>query len=51
MTWGVVVDVPAPVELYDALHTELLTRTGSAVHGLVAHVARGTVTGGPLGLS
>ncbi len=42
MTWGVTVDVPAPVEFYDALHAALLESTGSAVEGLLVHVARPT---------
>ncbi len=45
MTWGVTVDVPAPVDLYDALHAALLERTGSAVAGLLVHVARATGDG------
>ncbi|RFU20047.1 hypothetical protein [Geodermatophilus marinus] len=40
MTWGLVVDVPAPVEVYDAVHAELLRRTGGAVDGLLVHLAR-----------
>jgi hypothetical protein len=45
MTWGVTIDVPAPVELYDALHARLLERTGGAVDGLLLHLARATGTG------
>ena len=45
MTWGVTVDVAAPVELYDAIHAALLERTGSSVEGLLVHVARETTTG------
>ena len=45
MTWGVTVDVPASVDLYDALHATLLRRTGSAVEGLLVHVARATDDG------
>ena len=45
MTWGVTVDVAAPVELYDALHAALLERTGSAVEGLLVHLARETDDG------
>jgi hypothetical protein len=45
MTWGVTVDVPASVELYDALHAALLERTGSRVDGLLVHVARATGEG------
>jgi hypothetical protein len=42
MTWGVVVDVPAPIAVYDAVHAELLRRTGGAVEGLLVHLARPT---------
>lgn len=45
MTWGVTVDVPAPADLYDALHAILLRRTGCAVEGLLVHVARATDDG------
>ncbi|MFW3170227.1 hypothetical protein [Geodermatophilus sp. CPCC 206100] len=45
MTWGVVIDVPAPVEVYDAVHAALLERTGGAVDGLLVHVARATAAG------
>lgn len=40
MTWGVVVTVPGPVELYDAIHRELLRTTRGAVEGLLLHVGR-----------
>ena len=42
MTWGVTVDVAAPVELYDALHAALLEQTEAPVPGLLVHLARGT---------
>lgn len=45
MTWGVTVDVPAPVDLYDAMHATLLRRTGASVEGLLVHVARATGDG------
>ncbi|GAA4988024.1 hypothetical protein WHI96_25995 [Pseudonocardia tropica] len=46
MTWYAHVrDVPAPVEVYDAVHAELLRRTGGQVDGLVLHVCRETGTG------
>jgi hypothetical protein len=45
MTWGVLMDVAAPVEMYDALHQELLRTTGATVDGLLVHVARPTRTG------
>ena len=45
MTWGVTVDVPAPVEFYDAIHATLLERTSAQVDGLLVHVARATDDG------
>lgn len=45
MTWGVTVDVDAPVELYDALHAALLERTSGSVQGLLVHLARDTGRG------
>jgi hypothetical protein len=46
MTYGFVMDVPAPIEFYDALHAELARRTGSArVEGLLVHVSRPTPGG------
>jgi len=45
MTWGVIVDVPAPVEVYDAVHTALLERTGGVADGLLIHLARATADG------
>lgn len=45
MTWGVAVDVPAPVELYDAVPAELLRRTDASVDGLLVHLARPTERG------
>jgi hypothetical protein len=40
-----VVDVPAPVEMYDALHAEILRRGGATVDGLLVHVGRATDAG------
>ena len=40
MTYGFVVTMPAPVELYDDLHQELLRRTRGAVEGLLLHIGR-----------
>ena len=46
MTHGFVMDVPAPIEFYDALHAELARRTGSTrVEGLLVHVSRPTPGG------
>jgi len=40
-----IVDVPAPVAVYDATHAELLRRTGGHVDGLVVHICRATESG------
>jgi hypothetical protein len=45
MAWGIVVDVPAPIEVYDALHAEIARRTGDRVDGLLVHLGRPTATG------
>jgi hypothetical protein len=45
MAWGIVVDVPAPIELYDTLHAELVRRTAGGVEGLLVHLGRATATG------
>lgn len=45
--YGVVTNVPAPVEMYDQMHAELLNQADSflANAGLVVHVARATSEG------
>ena len=46
MTYGFVMDVPAPIEVYDALHAELGRRAASTrVEGLLVHVSRPTPGG------
>lgn len=45
MTYAHVVDVAAPVDVYDALHAEIVRRSGSTVDGLLVHVGRPTATG------
>lgn len=40
MTYGFVVTMPAPVELYDDLHQQLLRSTRGAVEGLLLHIGR-----------
>ena len=40
MTHGIEYDVPAPIQFYDAVHAEVLRRVGTAVDGLLLHVAR-----------
>ena len=45
VTYAHVIDVPAPVEMYDALHAVILRRSGATVDGLLVHVGRPTATG------
>jgi hypothetical protein len=45
MTLGVITDVSAPVEFYDTVHAAILERIGTAVHGLLLHLARPTADG------
>jgi hypothetical protein len=43
--YGVITTIPAPVEMYDAVHAEWLRRVGRSVDGLLVHIGR-TTTGG-----
>lgn len=45
MTFGIRYDVPAPIQFYDAVHTELLRRVGPKVDGLLLHFGRATDEG------
>jgi hypothetical protein len=45
MAYGFVMDVPAPVEFYDALHAEIGRRTTGGVDGLLVHIGRETRDG------
>jgi hypothetical protein len=45
MTLGVVTDVSAPVATYDAVHAAMVQRAGTAVDGLLLHLARPTADG------
>lgn len=45
MTLGVITDVSAPVELYDAVHAAMLERVDPSVAGLLLHLARPTADG------
>jgi hypothetical protein len=45
MAYGFVMDVPAPIQFYDALHAELMRRTPGDVSGMHLHVARQTSAG------
>ena len=42
MTYGIITRVPAPPEVYDVLHQELLRRVGARIDGLLLHVGRAT---------
>lgn len=43
--YGVITTVPAPVEMYDALHAEMVRRIGASIDGLHVHVGRATSDG------
>lgn len=45
MTYGVIVRVATTVQMYDALHQELLRTTQGSAEGLLLHVARATADG------
>jgi hypothetical protein len=42
MAYGFVMDVPAPIDFYDALHAEIGRRTTGGVDGMLLHVGRET---------
>ena len=43
--YGVITTVPAPVEMYDAVHAEMVRRAGTSIDGLLVHVGRATTEG------
>jgi hypothetical protein len=45
VTYAVTIDVHAPAAAYQALHAQLLDRTGGQVDGLLVHLARPTADG------
>jgi hypothetical protein len=45
VTYAVTIDVHAPAAAYQALHAQLLQRTGGQVDGLLVHLARPTADG------
>ncbi|MCW2620891.1 MAG: hypothetical protein JWL64_493 [Frankiales bacterium] len=46
MTYGVVTQVPEPIEAYDAVHAEIVKAIGDAAPpGLIFHAARPTTEG------
>lgn len=45
MTYNIILDVPAPIEMYDATHAALREVVGTEDIGLVVHIARATDAG------
>ncbi len=45
MAYGFVMDVPAPIQFYDALHAEIGRRTIGGADGMLLHVGRETREG------
>jgi hypothetical protein len=43
--YGIITTVPAPVEMYDGMHAEMLKRVGTSIDGLLVHVGRATTDG------
>jgi hypothetical protein len=43
--YGVTTTFPAPVEMYDRMHAEMIKRAGTSVDGLLVHVGRATTDG------
>ena len=43
--YGVITIVPAPVEMYDGMHAEMIKRAGTTIDGLPVHVGRATTEG------
>ena len=39
------IDVPAPIEVYAAVHAAILERTGGRASGMILHLGRATATG------
>ncbi len=43
--YGVTTTFPAPVEMYDRMHAEMMRRAGPSVDGLLVHIGRATTDG------
>ena len=43
--YGVITTIPAPVEMYDEMHAELLKGVGATVDGLLVHIGRAATDG------
>ena len=45
MAYGFVMDVPAPIQFYDALHAEIARQAAGGVDGMLVHLGRETPGG------
>lgn len=45
MTYGVIVTMPCPVEMYDSLHQALIEQTSGDIDGMLLHVGRAVPEG------
>ena len=45
MTYAHAVDVAATVEMYEALHAEIVRQSGGTVDGLLVHIGHPSTTG------
>ncbi len=45
MTYGIVFDMAAPIDSYDALHAEIGRRSAGRVEGMLLHIGRETPGG------
>ena len=43
--YGVITTVPAPIEMYDGMHAEMVKRVGMSIDGLLVHIGRATIGG------
>jgi hypothetical protein len=45
MTYGVIVTMPCPIEMYDSLHQALIEQTSGNIDGMLFHVGRAVPEG------
>jgi hypothetical protein len=45
MTFSVTFDIPAPIDVYDAMHAGVAQAAGTEIEGLLVHIGRPTETG------
>jgi hypothetical protein len=45
MTYSYTADIPAPIEMYDAMHAAIKEAVGTSADGLLVHIGRGTESG------